>query len=222
MNRHIAMVAALALLAAPAVGQDPEALSDESWISLSGEVVASTDDAFTLDYGEDLITVEMEDWSWYDTNRRVRSGETVTVLGRVDDDLFEARTIEAESVYVVDRSTYFHASDADAGTDHPLFPPARAWQTAAPSPWRTNVAGVVEKIEGRELTLKAGDQRIQVDTITMPYDPLDELGLQQVDAGDRISVLGEIDHDFFERREILATSIVTLERDATRESSASE
>lgn len=49
----------------PADAEDPFSKSDRSWISLSGVVAATSNDSFVLDYGEGLITVEMDDWDWY-------------------------------------------------------------------------------------------------------------------------------------------------------------
>lgn len=40
--------------------QDPTEQPDESWISLAGTVTSTTPDSFRLDYGDGMITVEME------------------------------------------------------------------------------------------------------------------------------------------------------------------
>ena len=50
------------LVGTPAMALDkPYAKPDGSWISLSGEVTEVHKDAFTLDYGPNKITVEMDD-----------------------------------------------------------------------------------------------------------------------------------------------------------------
>jgi len=82
-----------------------------------------------------------------------------------------------------------------------------------------SLSGTVESVSGREFILDTGTGEIQVDTISLGYNPLDEVGYQQVDVGDRVSVTGELDRDFFERKEILADTVVTLSRDETRKSS---
>jgi len=50
------------LIAMPAEAQDPYTTADDTWISLSGTVESVTTDAFMLDYGEGMVTVEMDDW----------------------------------------------------------------------------------------------------------------------------------------------------------------
>ena len=54
-----------ALVAAPAMVQAaaeaPYLERDGSWINLSGTVTSTTADTFMLDYGDGLITVEMDD-----------------------------------------------------------------------------------------------------------------------------------------------------------------
>ena len=93
--------------------QHPYMQPDSAWVTLSGTVTSVRDDRFRLDYGEGVITVEMDDWDWYDRDRKVLTGDEVTVSGQIDDGLYERRTIEASSVYVESLNTYFHASAAD-------------------------------------------------------------------------------------------------------------
>ncbi|MGM0425831.1 MAG: hypothetical protein ACQEQ7_01185 [Thermodesulfobacteriota bacterium] len=75
------------------------------------------EDSFTLDYGEGTVLVEMDDWDWYDEEGTVLEGDKVTVYGKIDDDLYEATSIEASSVYVENLGTYFYASSADEEYD---------------------------------------------------------------------------------------------------------
>lgn len=198
---------------APAGAESPYAKVDESWISLTGDVVDSSFEQFRLDYGEGLITVEMDDWDWYDEADHILPGDRVTVYGRIDDGLYERRTIEADSVYVFDRNTFYYASDADE-EDLAFFSsvviPDGAWMS---------VNGTVKKISGREFVLDTGSGTVRIDTILMPYNPLDDVGLQQVSTGDRVLVTGHLDIDFFEKREIQADTIVTLARDAKKKKS---
>lgn len=213
----VAMVAA-AVLATPAAA-DPATESlytkpDRAWISLTGEVADSDFERFVLDHGEGLVTVEMDDWDWYDEANRIMAGDRVTVYGRIDAGLYEKRTIEAESVYVFDRNTYYYASDADEEGDylhsygiHAHSMPEGSWMS---------LTGRVRTLSGREFTLDTGAGMVQVDTISMAYNPLDDVGFQQIDAGDRVTVTGHLDLDFFERREIMAETIVSLTRDETK------
>ena len=108
----LGLIAALGL-AGPATAQNPYAQPDDTFLSLSGTVVSTTPSSFTLDYGEGLVTVEMDDWDWYGDAYGILPDDNVTVYGYVDDDLFETTTIEASSVWADDIDTYFYASGAD-------------------------------------------------------------------------------------------------------------
>ncbi|MDX1682046.1 MAG: hypothetical protein R3336_02895 [Phycisphaeraceae bacterium] len=220
-------LAALGLAVAPGLtfaGDDsddqpnPYAQPDESWISLSGTAVEADDDSFELDYGEGTVLVEMDDWDWYGDNYAVIEGDEVTVYGKVDDSLYELTSIEADQVYVKSLGTYFFAPEpADEEGDVPvtysevLVTPVDLGDVA--------ISGTVTSVDGREFTIDTGDSQLTVDTIEMPYNPMDDKGFQRIDTGDRVSVLGEIEHGFFQKRELHADSIVTLERE--KESSES-
>lgn len=212
MKIYAALLSLLVALAVPFVAQaqNPYAKPNASWITLSGTVAAVAPDAFRLDYGEGLITVEMDDWDWYAEGTLLAEGDEVTVNGFVDDDLYELRSIEASSVYVNDLNTYFYASGADE----------EDWTTTASvflfEPGQLQLTGTVTSVSGREFTLDTGTRQIQVDTITMPYNPLDDTGFQKIRKGDRVRVSGSLDFDLFEKREILADSIVTLLKDKTK------
>lgn len=195
---------------------DPYAKADDSWISISGTVVTANEDSFTLDYGEGIIQVEMDDWDTYGDAYSLMDGDKVTVYGEVDDDLFERDTIEAGSVYVEDMNTYFYASSADEeGQEYTRY----FW--TIPSPMQLNMAtirGTVTSVdrEQREFTLDTGQQQISVDTGSIGYNPLDDLGYQQIDRGDRVSVTGGFDHDFVEGRLFEAETVVTLSDNTSR------
>jgi uncharacterized protein YdeI (BOF family) len=211
-------VALTALLVDPTVAAsppyaDPSAKPDRSFISLTGDVVESGPDRFRLDYGEGTVTVEMDDWDWYDEASLVRPGDRVTVYGRIDHDVYEKRTIEADSVYVFGRSTFYYASDVD---EEDVFPATRV---VVADGARMTMNGRVTKIEGREFVLEAGGHAVRVDTILMEDDPLDEVGAQRIRIGDRVSVSGRLDPDFFEKSEVRADTIVTFSRDGTKKRS---
>ncbi len=207
------LVAAAALLATAAGAQDPYLAADGTWISLTGTVAETDRESFRLDYGEGLITVEMDGWDWYGDAAGALEGDRVTVSGRIDDDFLEQRTIEASSVYVKGLSRYYHASAADeegAMVSHPVqFPVDPGVGDAT---WLT-VTGTVVEIDGREFTLGRDTAALRVNTIAMPYDPLDDVGPQQIAVGDRVSVSGRLDLDLFESAEMLATSVISLEED---------
>src|SRR6056297_1328210 len=101
------------LLATTANAQGPKDAADDTWISVDGTILSVSADSFELDYGEGMITVEMDDGDRDADGYKLDVGEKVRVSGMVDDDLFETRTIEASSVYVEEEGTHFFASAVD-------------------------------------------------------------------------------------------------------------
>ncbi len=191
---------------------NPYLQPDETWISLSGKAVDTRPDGFVLDYGEGVVTVEMDDWDWYDESAKVLEGDEVTVYGRVDDDTFETTSIEASSVYVESLGTYFFASAADEEDldDHVHH----YWLHVHPvAVGDLVVRGRVTSVDGREFTIDDGVRQLTVDTIGMSYNPLDDIGYQRIDVGDYVSVRGNIDVDAWEEAELMADSVTTLHDD---------
>lgn len=196
---------------------NPYLQPDETWISLSGTAVDIQEDHFTLDYGEGVVLVEMDDWNWYPDTTGLLDGDRVRVYGKVDDDLYETTSIEASSVYVENLGTYFYANPADEEYDEDYD----YWVVATPIILgEMTVRGTVTSIDGREFTIDTGTRELTVDTIGMNYNPLDDKGFQKIDIGDYVSVTGEIDVDVWEARELMADVIVTLEEDRSSETSS--
>jgi uncharacterized protein YdeI (BOF family) len=180
--------------------------ADESWISLSGTVTSATADSFRLDYGDGLITVEMDDWDNFGDAYPLMDGDRVTVYGAVDNDLFKKTTIEAGSVYVEGLNTFFYANPADEEE-------FGEWVVSVDViPGDLVYIGTVESVNQmtNTFTIDTGDLELSVDTSGLPYDPLDNEGFQQIDVGDRVSVDAVIDADFIGDQDLLAESVVTL------------
>lgn len=201
------MAAPVVVLAADSgsVNQSPYLASDGSWITLSGKVTSTTADTFMLDYGNGLVTVEMDDWDWFEESGEVLPGDNVTVYGEVDDDTFEVAKVEASSVYVESLGTYFYASASDEETfsDLDVAPTVDIGQMI--------LTGTVTSIDGSEFTIDSGIQEMTVDTALMPYDPMDNEGYQRIEVGDLISVTGDLEDDTFELSELIADTVVTLQ-----------
>jgi len=216
MYMHAATTTAAALTIAMSAGQpsnggvnedNPHLLPDETWVSLSGTAVDAGYDRFELDYGEGVIEVEMDDWDWYAESYDMLEGDKVTVYGKVDENFFTADTIEASSVYVENMGTYFYANASDEEYDDDY----NYWIDYSPIIIGQTVArGEVTSVDGREFTINTGAGRINVDTVEMPYNPMDDSGFQTIERGDYVSVTGEMDKDFWDERELEADSIVTL------------
>jgi hypothetical protein len=201
-------------LAKPTNAQDPYLTPDGSWLSLNGTVVTADADSFELDYGEGIVTVEMDDWDWYGDAYGILPGDEVTVYGAVDDDLYETTSIEASSVYVKDLNTYFYASASDE--EEFMTPVVSTVYVDADM----QLTGEVTSVDGREFMIDTGDRKMQIDTSQMVYNPLDNKGYQKIDVGDRVQVSGDLDIDVFERNEIMAETIITLQEDKTKNKSS--
>lgn len=195
---------ALSLLLAPVVlAQDPYQQPNNTWISIDGKVKTVTADAFTLDYGQGWITVEMDDGDRDADGYKLLPGDKVTVSGKIDDDFFERTTIEANSVYVEKLGTSFYASAMDeedpyVSVDNPVVVS------------ETVVQGIVTEVDGDEFELSVGPTEMTVDVDKMTYDPLDDKGYQRIETGDLVRATGNMDYDLFEGRELKAESLVEL------------
>ena len=207
VQRALTAIFALGLLLAlpAAATEDPYLQPNNAWISLSGTVKSVAPDSFTLDYGEGIVTVEMDDGDRDADAYKLIEGDKVTVSGVIDDDLFETTTIEASSVFVESINTYFYASPEDEED-------ALVIATAPVVVAETYVQGTVTDVAINEFTLDTGTRKLKVEVDGMPYDPLDDEGLMKIEVGDRVSVRGHMDHDFWEGQELEADSVTKIWR----------
>jgi uncharacterized protein (TIGR00156 family) len=186
------------------------AARDGNWLTLSGQVVSTEPDNFMLQHGAGLITVEMDDWDWFQEGRSLKPGDRVTVSGRVDRDMLEAKKIEASTVYVQNLGTHFFANGSD---EEDFVAVATYAPQSAESPAAT---GVVTAVEGREFVLGSGTADLRVDTAGMANNPLDDRGSPRVKVGDRVQVWGPLNVDPDERPEIAAEGLVVMSNDRTK------
>lgn len=206
----ISSVLVAAPTAALAAEKPPYLKPDGSWITLSGTVTSTAAETFTLDYGGGLATVEMDDWDWFDEDAEILSGDKVTVYGEVDDDTFENTKIEASSVYVENLGTYFFAS----AKDEENFNDLDVTPTVPIDVGDLTITGTIESVDGREFTIDSASQQMKVDTTFLPYNPMDDEGYQQLEKGDFVTVTGNTEYDTFEKQELMAESVVTLDDDS--------
>ncbi|MBN1240123.1 MAG: hypothetical protein JXB36_16585 [Gammaproteobacteria bacterium] len=182
----------------------PYAVPDGSFVSISGTVRSVESDAFTLDFGGNTITVEMDDRDRDAGGYQLEQGDGVTVYGLIDDDFFQRRTIEASSVFVEDLATYFYASavdEEDRGFVAVMTPV---------DPSDVMLQGTVTAVDDEEFTLDSGSRSVTVEVEEMANNPLDDDGYQRIAVGDVVSVTGEVDDDFLEGREVEAESVTTI------------
>lgn len=203
-TKTLLSLAVTSMLAIPAMAKDPYSKPNNSWITLSGTVESVSPDRFMLDYGDGMITVEMDSPGGGESGYKLVKGDKVSVSGAIDDDLFERTTIEASSVYVESLGTNFYANAVD--DEDPMLVSISTPLAVS----KTVVAGKVTSVDGREFTVDAGPTKITVDTSGMAYNPMDDKGFQKIEKGQRVSVAGTLDHDFFSGRELMASTIITL------------
>src|SRR5690606_15961156 len=163
------MVTAIAIPLQVQAQTDIESKPDESWVSLSGKVVAHTPSEFTLDYGEGTIRVETDDWDNLGDGWRINEGDRVTVYGRVDDGFYQEKKIEAGSVYVEDLNTLVTAPSSD---DEEEVMPVTHTYFSVPTDYDLQIAGTVSSVSGREFTIDTGKRKVTIDTLKMGYNPL--------------------------------------------------
>lgn len=204
-----ALAAGMSASTAAAVDQkvNPGAKPDDSWVSIGGTVTSASTDIFMLDYGDGMITVEMDDWDAWGDAWAVSSGDRVTVYGAVDDDLYETAKIEASAVFVENLNTYFYASPADEEEF------AAAYLSAPAQVGSITLVGTVEKVMPKQglFVIDSGLREMSVEIDPLLYDPLDDEGFQQVEVGDRVSVTGNVDYEVLDGHELEATQVVSLD-----------
>ena len=207
MTALVALCAlALAAPAAVAGGNNPYTKADDTWITLSGTVEAVAADTFTLNYGEGRVLVEMDDGDRDADAYKLLKGDKVTVTGKIDDDFFEVTSIEASSVYVENIGTTFFASAVDEEDANIIVGELTIPVVVS----RIAVQGTVTKVNGDDFIVDTGAREIRVDVSSLPYDPLDDEGYQKIEPGDRVKVIGDLDTDLFEGREVQADILIEL------------
>lgn len=210
MLRTTLIFSAIALsLSATASAQNFETKPDQTWVSVTGEVASAGDNSFVLDYGEGLITVEMDDWEWYvEEGEGLLAGDDVTVYGEVDDDFAENAKLEASSVYVENLDSYFYASAADEESGEAnVSLDVIAMDPLSP----VDVNGTVTKVDKStdEFVIDSGLQEVAVDVSKMSTDILDDTGFQQIEVGDYVSVSGEFTDDITGGIQVEADRVTT-------------
>lgn len=180
-------------------------MKDQSPVTLTGTIETISGDEFELNYGgPDDITVELDRFGWTgnETDYLVE-GESVTVSGYIDDDLFEGREIEAYNIRMNDSYVYYYTTEVD---------PIYYYETTDTDyDSLVSIKGTIETIDGKDFTVKTTSGNLMKATAEqLDYDPFDDVGLQSLKTGDSVYVYGEMDKDFFETKELEAKGIVEL------------
>ncbi|MBN2418386.1 MAG: hypothetical protein JXL81_03295 [Deltaproteobacteria bacterium] len=191
--------------------ENPYVKQDDTLININGTAVDTNLESFVLDYGEGLITVEMDGWNWYANDFKLIEGHEVSVYGKIDDNLYETASIEASSVYDENLGTYFYANptDEEPGWGY------NYWVSNAVVPGETVVRGTVTStnVKDRKFTLDIGPRELTIDTSSMPYNPLDDIGYQKIEKGDYVRLRGDMKMSFWQNHELMADSVIVLMHD---------
>jgi uncharacterized protein YdeI (BOF family) len=179
---------------------------DRSWIRLDGTVVSTAPESFELDFGDGVVTVEMDDWDRANEARPMRANDKVIVYGRIDQDLHRRKAVEAAGVYVESLGTTFFASAADEES-------VGLWPRTDIQLGRMEVNGRIAAISGKLVELDTGaGGKVTIDVSQLGYDPLDDEGFQQLDVGDRIRVIGQLRSAYFASNSLIAERIVSVQQ----------
>ncbi|MGF1452541.1 MAG: hypothetical protein ACFB21_10780 [Opitutales bacterium] len=194
-------------LALPLAAQNREQQPEGAAVSFHGTVVDSDPDSFLLDYGRGTITVQMEGWDWYRENYSVLPQDRVTVFGTINDDFFEATKLEASSVYVEDLNTYFYPRSGNQETSDAI--------AGSVYDFDLELTGDVVAVDARQhrFTLDTGDRELRVDTLGLPFNPLDDKGFVQLEKGDRVTVFSELSDQMFSGNVLQALALVNHSSD---------
>lgn len=187
---------------------DEAAGEDGDWIRIDGTIVSAAPSEFVLDYGEDTITVEVDDWDFAQEGQSLLPGDRVSVTGRVDQNLFDAQSIEASAVYLHNLNVVYYASAADEEEFGLAAVPQR------PQADGVDYIGWVTGTSDNGFTLGTGPLKISVDTIGL-QTPLAE---QSVDVGDRVYVWGDLEISEQGRSALVAEGLVELVNSARGDS----
>lgn len=183
---------------------------DGEFITLTGTVKNVKADSFNLLTDNHRILVEMDDYDWDSDGYKLVNGDKVVVRGRIDQDFLEQKKVEAGSVYVRGLDTYFFADSADEEGPHHYYSANYSNIGVLPVGADATVSGIVEKVVGREATVNTGIRKVKVDTSELAYNPMDNIGYVQIDVGDYVRASGQIDDNFFGKKELKADYIVEL------------
>lgn len=178
--------------------------SDGEWITISGKVTDAGANTFRPDYGKGAINVEMDD---YDPNLEafnIVKDDKVVVVGRVDADADERRTIEAASVYVKNvKKTFFASPDDEEEAIVDL-------RKATLNGTRLILNGKITLIAPNLITIDTGYQLIDVSTqgigTSSTAEPI-PAAIKKLKVGDFVTVSGAITDGFTDSNKLIANRV---------------
>jgi len=225
IKKSLLMLSTALVLTGPAYAQDMNNtdMDGTDQIVLSGVVSDVTDTEFDLTYNlenDDMInanksasatstiTVSMNALDGFDNRNQVlNAGDRVVVAGDLDNIFFEARELDADSIYLIDDDAFYGESQTDL---EPLTSynrdnnNQRRDVSMMDDGSQISMTGIVQTRSDDEFTMNAGQQNIRVE--------MDDIftHASKVSIGDRVHVIGHIDDDLFEGREVEADNVTVL------------
>jgi uncharacterized protein YdeI (BOF family) len=192
-------------------------MNDEQLVVLTGTVASIDDDEFILNYGGNQnITVELDRFGFDgDETEYLTIGESVTVSGYIDDDLFEGREIEALDVRLNDSYVYYYydtpaLTQGNMNADNDMQANNTNTEEMSDGSY-ASLTGSVTEINGDMATVSTNNgMTIEVDLSELGYDATDDEGMQKIELGDRLYVYGEMDEGFFNNRQLVADGVVEM------------
>ncbi len=210
MRKHLLSASITSMLAAglafsPLHAQDNggalSGLEDDTSITLSGAVIEAREDEFDLRVGTETVTVDIEDEIRDGGAYELLPGDRITVSGLVEDHFFQGKELEANALYIDKLGTTFIV-DEDYADDYGMVA-GRMMDDFV------EVAGTVTMVADDHDEFRihddVGDFTVEVDELA--ENPLDDDGYMKIRVGDAVRVIGEIDDDWIEGREIVASSV---------------
>lgn len=181
--------------------------SDGEWITITGKVTEAGANTFQLDYGKGAITIEMDD---YDPNLEafnIVKSDKVVVVGRVDADEKQKRTIEAASVYVKNIGKAFFASSDD--DEEAIIDLRKATLEGS----QLILTGKITSLKRDSLVLDTGYQSLIVSTQgigrSSTSDPIPE-AIRKLKVGDKVRISGAVTDGFMDSDKLIASKVEKL------------
>lgn len=190
---------------------DDAKFQNDAFITLSGTVSEISDgDEFQLQYAGGTIKVDTND-TWpdlfqADTNTLLKTGDNVTVTGKVDNNLFTANEIEAYQLTVNGPSYNRVYTNNNFGPDNDENYMAYygSYGAGLEDDQNVRLSGEVSRIiDDESFMLRYGNGEIKVEA-----DDVEFRNAARLAVGDNIVVFGEVDKGWFSKKTLEADRIV--------------
>ncbi len=184
----------------------PANLKDDAYVTINGTVEKiSEGDAFTLRYAGGTIGVDTNDtWPFLfnnDSTDLLRVGDKVTVIGQVDDNFFTRKEVDASSIRVKGANASRFYENTQNGNNS--YGNDYSWDETMDEDNVRLTGTVMRLVDDETLELSYGTGTIRVDTEDLNRDTQNWL-----QVGDIITVYGEMDNNWFGKKELEANYLV--------------